>query len=330
MSRLKSGVVDVPLTSMWSSAPEKLPIDSSVPSMPLMVSRSACANSYEPLMALVDGWSAAQGPNCPRAVTWPVGLGLVIRALKRTGRSKAASVSDQVVDLERARRSIRLARFEGQGRVDGSQRVDDNRGRPVQGPVKARRLAVGLRRRRVGSRARAPLGQEDLQPVQRHRVHMDWLAQDGQDGHRDGELLHPHQRREAFPGRLVMQHEATAHHLHFTPEQDLEVRQLDAGAQLVGQDGHKLRAHARHLPSIQHAPRRAPQWPAPAARRSQSPNARRASCRQPLTTTRVISQSSIRNPQSAIRNSYCFIPPWHAAADGGSGAPYCPCTRRAG
>ena len=267
--RRRRGALDVDLIERAGEAP----IDSSVPSMPLMVSRSACSNSYEPLIGLADGWSAAQGPNWPVAVTRPVGLGLVSRAVKRTGRSKAASVSTRSwISNVRGGRSGLLDSMASVASVDRSVSITTGDG-PCSARWSSDASRLDGRSGGVGGLAGPTLWQEDLEPVDRHRIHVDRLAQDGQHGHGNREVRDAHQRRVVSTRDLVVQHETAADDLHLASEHHVQLGQLDAWRR-AARRGSTPAAHAPAAAASGTARRRpASRRPATPARRPRSTSA---------------------------------------------------------
>ena len=209
-----------------------MPRDSSVPSMPLMVSRSACAKWYVPLMRR---WRTAGRPPTdrtdPRPVTLPGRLGVGEPRVEADRAIEGRVGEHQVVDLERARRTIGLARLESPASRRRPQRVDDDR----DGPCSARCSLDASRSARAAGLGPplARFGRKISSRSSDTESHVDRLAQDRQHGHDDRETLDAHQRRQRRIGRLVVQHQPAPDHLHLAPEQHLQVRQLHAGAELL-------------------------------------------------------------------------------------------------
>ncbi len=109
MSTLKSGTSASPTARIVSSRPEYVPVDASVPEMPLKTPRSAWSNEKRPSTGVCPGSSRCQGPNVPAVTISPGGTALVsvvskgISVSTATLRTRSRCITQVRWSLDRSR-----------------------------------------------------------------------------------------------------------------------------------------------------------------------------------------------------------------------------------
>ena len=100
MVTVKSGVEVLPSTSIFSSTPPNLPVEDSMPLIPLNTPRSALSKVYSAANGVCPGSSGLHGPKVPLVSISPGGMALVSCARELGGTVEADRMHHQMVNRE--------------------------------------------------------------------------------------------------------------------------------------------------------------------------------------------------------------------------------------